>query len=83
MVITLGSYTDSRGDDEFNMGLSQRRAKSTYDYIISKGIAPDRIPEYTGYGETHLVNKCSNGVPCTAAEQQLNRRTVFTIVKMK
>ena len=83
MVITLGSYTDSRGDDEFNMGLSQRRAKSTYDYIISKGIAPERIPEYTGYGETDLVNKCSNGVPCTAAEQQLNRRTVFTIVKMK
>jgi outer membrane protein OmpA-like peptidoglycan-associated protein/tetratricopeptide (TPR) repeat protein len=83
MVITLGSYTDSRGSDEFNMGLSERRAKSTYDYIISKGIAPERIPEYKGYGETHLVNKCSNGVPCTPEEQQLNRRTVFTIVKMK
>lgn len=83
MVITLGSYTDSRGDDAYNMALSQRRAKSTYEYIISKGIAPDRIPEYKGYGETHLVNKCSNGVPCTPAEQQLNRRTVFTIVKMK
>lgn len=83
MVITLGSYTDSRADDAYNMALSERRAKSTYDYIISEGIDASRIPEYKGYGETDLVNKCSNGVPCSAAEHQLNRRTVFTIVKMK
>jgi len=83
MVIKLGSHTDSRADDAYNMALSNRRAKSTYDYIISQGISPERIPEYKGYGETQLVNKCSNGVKCTEAEHQLNRRTEFIIVKMK
>jgi len=83
MVINLESHTDSRADDDYNMALSNRRAKSTYDYIISQGISADRIPEYKGFGETELVNKCSNGVRCTEAEHQMNRRTEFVIVKMK
>jgi len=83
MVIRLESHTDSRANDQYNMVLSDRRVKSTYDYIISQGINPDRIPTYEGFGETQLVNKCSNGVPCTAAEHQLNRRTEFVIIKMK
>jgi len=83
MVIRLESHTDSRANDQYNMVLSDRRVKSTYDYIISQGIDPDRIPTYEGFGETQLVNKCSNGVPCTAAEHQLNRRTEFVIIKMK
>ena len=83
MVIRLESHTDSRADDQYNMELSNRRAKSTYDYIISKGIDPDRIPKYEGFGESQLVNKCSNGVPCTEEEHQLNRRTEFIILKMK
>ncbi|NEW80566.1 MAG: OmpA family protein [Gelidibacter sp.] len=65
MVIRLESHTDSRADDKYNIGLSNRRAKSTYNYIISKGIDSKRIPKYEGFGETQLVNKCSNGVPCT------------------
>jgi outer membrane protein OmpA-like peptidoglycan-associated protein len=60
------------------MKLSERRAKSTVDYIVSKGISKDRLT-YKGYGETDLVNKCSNGVKCTDKEHQLNRRTEFTI----
>ena len=78
LLIEAGSYTDSRGKDAYNMKLSERRAKSTVDYIVSKGISLDRIT-YKGYGETDLVNDCTNGVKCTPEEHQLNRRTEFTI----
>lgn len=83
MVIRLESHTDSRANDQYNMTLSERRVKSTYEYIISKGINSERIPTYEGFGESQLVNKCSNGVKCTEAEHQLNRRTEFVIIKMK
>ncbi len=83
MEIRLESHTDSRADDNYNMKLSNRRAKSTYQYIISKGIDAKRIPKYEGFGESQLVNKCSNGVNCTEEEHQLNRRTEFIILKMK
>ena len=83
MVIRLESHTDSRANDAYNMALSNRRAKSTYDYLVSQGIDPIRIPKYEGFGETQLVNKCSNGVPCSKEEHQLNRRTEFIILKMK
>ena len=83
MVIRLESHTDSRADDRYNIKLSNRRAKSTYEYIISKGIDPSRIPKYEGFGESQLVNRCSNGVKCTEEEHQLNRRTEFIILKMK
>ena len=83
MVIRLESHTDSRANDQYNIALSNRRAKSTYNYIISKGIDPSRITKYEGFGETQLVNKCSNGVKCSEEEHQLNRRTEFIIIKMK
>ncbi|GGI28639.1 cell envelope biogenesis protein OmpA [Pedobacter mendelii] len=78
--IELGSHTDSRGSDVYNQQLSQRRAKSAVQYIIDKGINKNRI-EAKGYGERRLLNECTNGVKCTEAEHQLNRRTEFTIVK--
>jgi outer membrane protein OmpA-like peptidoglycan-associated protein len=83
MVIRLESHTDSRANDEYNMVLSNNRAKSTYDYIIEKGIAPERITKYEGFGESQLVNKCENGVKCSEEEHELNRRTEFIIIKMK
>ena len=83
MVIRLESHTDSRAPDKYNMILSQNRAKSTYDYIISEGINPERITEYKGFGESQLVNKCKNVVRCSEEEHQLNRLTEFIIVKMK
>ncbi|WP_111706342.1 OmpA family protein [Lutibacter citreus] len=83
MVIRLESHTDSRANDQYNMILSNNRAKATYEYIISKGITPERISNYEGFGETQLVNKCSNGVKCSNEEHQLNRRTEFIIIKMK
>lgn len=79
LKIDLGSHTDSRAPDLYNMKLSERRAKSTRDWIIDKGIDPSRITG-KGYGETQLVNKCSNGVKCSEPDHQLNRRTEFVIV---
>jgi outer membrane protein OmpA-like peptidoglycan-associated protein len=63
------------------MRLSDRRAKATKDYILSRGIDPSRIESAIGYGETQLLNKCSNGVKCSKEEHQLNRRSYFYIVK--
>lgn len=83
MVIRLESHTDSRANDDYNIVLSNNRAKSTYNYIVSKGIDLSRITKFEGFGETQLVNKCSNNVRCTEEEHQLNRRTEFIIVKMK
>ncbi|NRA93038.1 MAG: PD40 domain-containing protein [Psychroserpens sp.] len=81
MVIKIESHTDSRGRDAYNMKLSDRRAKSTMDYIISRGIAPERIESAIGYGESQLLNRCSNGVKCSEEEHQLNRRSYFYILE--
>jgi len=78
--IELGSHTDSRGKGDYNLTLSQKRAESAVQYIISRGIEKNRITA-RGYGETQLVNKCANGVICTKEEHQLNRRTEFKIVR--
>ncbi len=78
--IELGSHTDSRGNDQYNQSLSQRRANAAVQYIIGKGIDKSRITA-KGYGESRLVNGCSNGVSCSVADHQLNRRTEFTITK--
>jgi peptidoglycan-associated lipoprotein len=79
IVIELSSHTDSRGSDDYNLKLSQRRADAARDYLIKKGVAPDRIVA-KGYGETQLLNKCANGVDCTDEEHRLNRRTEFKII---
>ena len=81
MVIKIEAHTDSRGRDNFNMRLSDKRAKSTRDYILSRGIDPMRIESAIGFGESQLLNKCSNGVKCTPEEHQINRRSYFYIVK--
>lgn len=78
--IELGSHTDSRGKDAYNLSLSQKRAESAVSYIISRGVNKNRITA-KGYGETQLLNKCANGAVCSEEEHQLNRRTEFKIVK--
>ncbi|MGY5255455.1 OmpA family protein [Sphingobacterium spiritivorum] len=80
LQIELSSHTDSRGSDNYNMKLSDRRAKSAVDYIISKGIAKERLVS-KGYGETRLVNECANGVKCTEEQHQANRRTEVKVLK--
>jgi len=81
MVIKIESHTDSRGRDRYNMKLSDRRAKSTKDYLLSRDVAAERIESAIGYGETQLLNKCSNKVKCSKEEHQLNRRSYFYILK--
>lgn len=80
MKIDIRSHTDSRGDDEYNEELSNKRAKSTISYIISRGeIAASRISG-KGYGESRPVNRCVNGIPCSQEDHQLNRRSEFIIL---
>ncbi len=79
LVISARSHTDSRGHDSYNLKLSDNRAKSTVEYIISQGIESSSISG-EGYGETQLVNKCSNGVKCSDEEHQLNRRSEFIVL---
>ena len=78
LIIHIESHTDSRGNDSYNMALSERRAQSTLKWLVGKGIDANRLTA-KGYGESQLVNQCSNGVTCTSEEHQLNRRSMFII----
>ncbi len=78
--IEIMSHTDSRGNDEYNKSLSQQRAQSVVNYLVNKGIKRNRMLA-KGYGETRLTNKCANGVDCSDAEHQKNRRTEFRIIQ--
>ena len=79
IIAEVGSHTDSRGSDSYNLDLSQRRAQSVVDFLLGKGIDSARLVA-TGYGETKLKNQCKNGVKCSEEEHQINRRTEFTII---
>ncbi len=82
LVIEIRSHTDSRGEANTNKELSTRRAKAVANYLISKGIAQRRIVA-NGYGESQLLNNCTDGVICTEAEHQRNRRTEFKVLSVK
>ena len=82
MEVELGSHTDSRGGDAYNIKLSDRRAKASAKYIKDKITNPERI-KGKGYGETKLINKCKNGVRCSDEAHQENRRTEFIITKFE
>jgi outer membrane protein OmpA-like peptidoglycan-associated protein len=77
MVIFAKSHTDNRGSSKYNLNLSERRAKATVQYIISKGIAKDRISGQ-GFGESEPKVACEE---CTEEEHALNRRSEFLIVR--
>lgn len=79
LIIEAASHTDSRGPRSYNQKLSERRAKSTVNYIVSNGISRDRISA-KGYGESQLINNCTDGVRCGIEKHKLNRRTEFVIV---
>jgi len=78
MVIMAKAHTDNRGSDQQNMNLSNRRAKATVQYVMSKGIAKDRISGQ-GYGEGEPKVNC--GADCTEEQHAQNRRSEFVIVK--
>ncbi|WP_295181313.1 OmpA family protein [uncultured Christiangramia sp.] len=80
LVIAIGSHTDRRGTDAYNVKLAERRAKSTFDYLVANGIAENRIQEYKGYGENKPAIDCDR---CSEKDHQLNRRSMFSVVEMK
>lgn len=81
MKLDIRSHTDSRASHQYNEALSDRRAKSTIQWLVKNGISPNRLTG-KGYGETELVNKCADGVPCTEEEHQANRRSEFIITAL-
>ena len=85
MVVELGSHTDCRASKTYNRNLSDRRAKSSANYIRSRISKPERIYG-KGYGESKLKNVCEcegrRMVPCSEEEHQQNRRTEFVIITM-
>lgn len=79
VVIELHSHTDSRANHAYNDELSEKRAKAAVDYLVSKGIAKQRV-KHKGFGERRLLNHCSDGVECSEDEHQENRRTEFVVL---
>lgn len=80
--IDIRSHTDSRQTAQYNEALSDRRAKSTREWLITHGIDASRLTA-KGYGEYQLVNKCADGVQCTEVEHQVNRRSEFIITSIQ
>ena len=80
LKIKVNAHTDSRGNDAYNLWLSQKRAESTVDYMASKGISRDRL-EGEGFGEKLLLNECDDGIRCSREKHQLNRRSEFIILE--
>lgn len=79
-TIEIASHTDSRGDALYNQKLSQDRAQAVVNFLVSKGIAKQRLLA-KGYGESILINRCADGVNCTEEDHQANRRTEFKVLE--
>ncbi|WP_313806087.1 OmpA family protein [Flavobacterium sp.] len=82
MKVDIRSHTDSRQTHKYNERLSDRRAKSTLEYMVKNGIERSRLTA-KGFGETQLVNGCSDGVQCSEADHQKNRRSEFIILSLE
>lgn len=80
IAVEIGSHTDSRGKTAYNQKLSEARAQAVVDYLIENGSIPSSRMIAKGYGESQLYNDCANGVKCTEAQHQENRRTELTIL---
>jgi outer membrane protein OmpA-like peptidoglycan-associated protein len=79
--IELSSHTDSRGDADANLSLSQKRAEAAAQYMINEGIATSRITA-KGYGELKLINNCKDGLNCSENDHQENLRTEFKVTSI-
>lgn len=80
LKIQLSSHTDSRGEDDYNLLLSEKRAITAKQYLMDRGIKPNRISTI-GYGEKKLRNHCKDGVFCREEEHLFNRRTEVKILE--
>lgn len=80
--IEIQAHCDSRGSQAYNIGLSNRRAQSVVDYLVSEGIMKNRLKS-KGFGKSQPVNHCRTGVECSEALHQQNRRTEFIVLESK
>ena len=78
ITIEISAHTDSRGDANSNLELSEKRAQEAKKYIISQAVDAKRIAT-KGYGETKLLNACADGIECSEEEHAQNRRMEFKI----
>ena len=78
--VFIGAHTDCRGIDVYNNKLSDKRAQSTVEYLIQKGVHPDRLT-WKGYGKTKIKVICGRCSRCTEEQHQQNRRVTFEVVK--
>ena len=80
LIVELGSHTDARGSAASNLQLSQARAESAVNHILSSGAIDKYRIKAKGYGESRLTNRCEDGTPCSEAEHLRNRRTELKII---
>ncbi|HKM93772.1 MAG TPA: OmpA family protein [Prolixibacteraceae bacterium] len=80
LEVIIESHTDSKGSDEYNLKLSKRRAASAYNFLLKSGVSTEKV-EYSGYGETKLLNHCDDGIECSEEEHALNRRSIIKVVR--
>lgn len=78
-IIEIGSHTDSRADANYNLKLSEKRAENVVKFLISNGIAKNRLYG-KGYGESQLLNECSDKIKCSEEQHAINRRTEFKLI---
>lgn len=81
-IVELSAHTDCRGTDSYNERLSQRRAESAVNYLVSLGVNENRIIA-KGYGEKRLKNRCHDGVVCSEEEHLVNRRVEIKVLDVK
>lgn len=77
--ISINVHTDSKGIAEYNLKMTQERAESILNYLINKGINPDRLGSI-GFGSTQLLNNCTPEVRCFESQHEINRRTEFVVI---
>jgi peptidoglycan-associated lipoprotein len=79
--IEMSSHTDSRGTEQYNLVLSDKRAKAAVDYLVYRGIDIRRLT-WKGYGKTKPLINCYTDKDCTEEQHQKNRRTEFKVIKI-
>ncbi len=79
--VEVAAYTDSRGSSTYNLTLSERRANVATEYLVTQGVDKNRIVS-KGYGESKLINKCSDDTECSEAAHQENRRIEFSFTNL-